>query len=288
MPAVSEHIDFALIAVSDLRGRLILQERDELAPVDPNLWNLPGGAVEPGETPYDAAVRELAEETGITTDRIPPLTEAAVLEKWCAAHARHERFVVYVSVADLTDEDVTCGEGRQMVFRHPVATGDLPLTGALTLALPRVLTSSPYVSAHGRRPSRRFAGVLVTDAAGRVLLQERDEHALIDPERWGLPGGHLEEGEGERDGALRELAEETGIELRPEDVRHLSTVEVYHSAYDSVDTMAVYTATVDLADADLVCGEGRQVRFVEPARIAGLDLTSSARTVVPAFLADRA
>ena len=29
-------------------------------------WNLPGGAVEPGETPRHAALRELGEETGLS------------------------------------------------------------------------------------------------------------------------------------------------------------------------------------------------------------------------------
>lgn len=33
-------------------------------------WELPGGALEPGESPHDAAVRELAEETGIRADEL--------------------------------------------------------------------------------------------------------------------------------------------------------------------------------------------------------------------------
>ncbi|MEY9873317.1 8-oxo-dGTP diphosphatase [Streptacidiphilus sp. MAP12-33] len=33
--------------------------------IDPNSWDWPGGNVEPRETPWDAAVRECAEETGI-------------------------------------------------------------------------------------------------------------------------------------------------------------------------------------------------------------------------------
>ncbi len=41
----------------------------------------------------------------------------------------------------------------------------------------------------------RFASVLLVDPRGWVLLQERDERPVIDPDRWGLVGGHVEPGE---------------------------------------------------------------------------------------------
>ena len=58
----------ALVGLVDSRGWLLLQERDEHAPVDPKKWGLVGGGVEPDEAPATAASRELAEETGIVCD----------------------------------------------------------------------------------------------------------------------------------------------------------------------------------------------------------------------------
>ena len=132
--------------------------------------------------------------------------------------------------------------------------------------------------------TRRFAGVLLVDRRGWLLLQERDEHPVIDPERWGPPGGHLEPGEDPASGAARELHEETGVRLAPADLRLWREIEVFHEAYGSHDRMHVYAAPVDLADADIVCGEGRRIVFVEPSAARALDLTASAAISVPGFL----
>lgn len=45
-------------------GRLLLARRAN----PPQLWTLPGGRVEPGESAADTARRELAEETGVDAD----------------------------------------------------------------------------------------------------------------------------------------------------------------------------------------------------------------------------
>jgi 8-oxo-dGTP diphosphatase len=54
------------------------------------LWAFPGGAVEEGETPEEAAVREVAEEVGLTVvaekvlgDRIHPKTGRAMVYTAC-------------------------------------------------------------------------------------------------------------------------------------------------------------------------------------------------------------
>ena len=130
-----------------------------------------------------------------------------------------------------------------------------------------------------------FACVVLVDRRGRLLLQERDEHPAIDPEKWGMCGGHLEPGEDPLTGAVRELEEETGVVLAPEELELVESLRVFHEAYDSWDRMTFYAAGVDLDDDDIVCGEGRQIVFVPAEEVLALDLTGSARRVLPAFLA---
>jgi len=131
---------------------------------------------------------------------------------------------------------------------------------------------------------RTFAGVLLVDRRGWILLQERDEFPVIDPEKWGLVGGHVEDGEDAEAGAYRELLEETGVRLAPGTLLPWNAIEVFHEAYGSDDRMHVYAARTELTDADIVCGEGRQIVFVEPVAARALDLTASASIVVPGFL----
>lgn len=48
------------VVILDEQARVLLARRDR-----PPIWNLPGGGVEPGEAPWDAAVRETREEVGL-------------------------------------------------------------------------------------------------------------------------------------------------------------------------------------------------------------------------------
>lgn len=125
---------------------------------------------------------------------------------------------------------------------------------------------------------RRFSSVLLVDRRGWLLLQERDEHPVIAPEKWGLVGGHVEEGEDFEDAAYRELEEEAGVRMPPGGL----TFWREHEAWGA--TFRIWAAGVDLTDGDIVLGEGRQIVFVDPAAVHDLDLADLARSVIPAFL----
>jgi 8-oxo-dGTP pyrophosphatase MutT (NUDIX family) len=88
----------ALIGRLDRRGRL--------------RWSLPKGHVEAGETTEAAAIREVAEETGITGRVLAPL---GTIDFWFVAEGRRihktvHHFLLMAQSGELSDEDVEVEE----------------------------------------------------------------------------------------------------------------------------------------------------------------------------------
>ncbi|WP_277395319.1 NUDIX domain-containing protein [Nocardioides sp. zg-1228] len=274
--------DFVQVTLVDPRGRVLMQERDEHAPVWPDMWCFPGGGLEEGEEPVVGAARELAEETGVAAAP-DELTDLGRFE--LATDRGTFRFHAFVARTTLGDRDLECHEGRQMVFVAPARLADLDLVPSTRLVEPSL---GRWIDDHPFDPGpdpRRFAGVILVDRRGWILLQERDEHPRIDPEKWGLAGGHVEPGEDFEPAAHRELEEETGVRLPPGGLRLFREFVVDHrEAYGTWDVMQVFVAATDLTDADIDCREGRRIIFVDPEVARGLDLTSAAIDIVPAFL----
>ena len=275
--------DFVQVTLVDPRGRVLMQERDEHAPLWPEMWCFPGGGLEGDEHPVEAAVRELHEETGVVVTP-EDLTDLGRFELVTDDRGTFQ-FHAFVARTTLADRDVECHEGRQMVFVDPDPLPDISLVPSTQLVAPHLLgwiAANPFDPGPGQRC---FAGIILVDGKGRVLLQERDEHPRIDPEKWGLVGGHLDPGEEFETAAHRELEEETGVRLAPGSLELFGEFTVDHRApYGTWDRMQVFVAATDLTDADIDCREGRQIVFVEPDVARALELSAAAADIVPAFL----
>ncbi len=111
-------------------------------------------------------------------------------------------------------------------------------------------------------------GAIIKDPGGRLLLIRRG-HA---PEagRWSLPGGRVEPGESDQQAVIREIREETGLEIECDQL--VGSVKRI-SPPDAVLEIRDYAATV--TGGVLVAGDdAAEVRWVSPAELGRLPLTS--------------
>lgn len=68
----------------------------------------------------------------------------------------------------------------------------------------------------------------------RVLLMRRRDTGYMDG-WYGLPSGHVEDGEKLAEAAVREVKEEVGVLVKPENVRFLHVMRRYEPGNDRVD-----------------------------------------------------
>jgi 8-oxo-dGTP diphosphatase len=138
----------AVVLLVDRQGRILMQHRDSHARVAANQWAFPGGSIEPGEEPVDAARRELWEETGLSVAELTPygtyyrpsvLDAAATVE----IHA-------YWAGTDAVQDDVVLGEGQAMEFLTPEEAVQKDLGVTAEILLPLFLASAEYSALRNR------------------------------------------------------------------------------------------------------------------------------------------
>ena len=143
------------------------------------------------------------------------------------------------------------------------------------------------------RPVVGIGGVVIDQ--GRTLLIRRGSEPLLG--EWSIPGGTLELGESLQEGVVRELLEETGIE-----VRVLDLIEVFDRVFPedgAIGAEAKRKPRFHFVIADYLCerlgGEPRagsdvtDVAFAREEEFARFHLSETATRVLrKAFAMDRA
>ena len=116
-------------------------------------------------------------------------------------------------------------------------------------------------------PEVPCVGAVVHDAAGRLLLIRRGHAPSAG--MWSVPGGRMEPGESEPQAVVREVAEETGLTVRP--VRVLGQVRIDGDGVVFTVTDWVCTLT-DPAQRPVAGDDADDVVFADAAGIAALDM----------------
>lgn len=124
------------------------------------------------------------------------------------------------------------------------------------------------------------ACVLLQDSDDRVLMQLRDDvPGILAPGKWCLFGGHVDPGEEPLEAAVRELKEETGLNVEPDAL----IPYVRTRSRPSSNLLFIFRAKLDLKPADICVGEGAGFGFFTRDQVDRLDLIPAFRPVFHHF-----
>ncbi|MCA1219291.1 NUDIX domain-containing protein [Streptomyces sp. 8L] len=130
-------------------------------------------------------------------------------------------------------------------------------------------------------PIRLTADVVVLTPDGYVLLVKRKWEPYAD--YWALPGGHANRGEATTAAAIRELEEETSVQVAAEDLRQLGAWDTPGRDPRGRYVTVAYSAVVAAGTRAVAMDDARDVRWWPltglPTRLAfdHEDILSAAR-----------
>jgi 8-oxo-dGTP pyrophosphatase MutT (NUDIX family) len=137
---------------------------------------------------------------------------------------------------------------------------------------------------------RRAARVLLLDPSGRVLLPHGCDPARPEHRYWFTVGGGLEDGESLTDAAVREVFEETGLRITPDDLVGPVRSDRVDFPFDGrwySQLQSFFVVRADAFEPDLAGLDAYEVDSVFTARWWAPDeLVATAENYYPRDLAD--
>ena len=255
-------IPSVMMLIYNDHGRVLLVKH-----IEGEMWVTPGGTLEPGESPADAAVREMWEETGLLTQPT----------RLVGVYGGPEFHLTYANGDQLSVVSI--------VFEGKVVGGEMRPDGVETLELAYFsqadlhrLTLTPWMKivltdAFRREPQTQFIAsgwtpppgsgyhggmsdhmrglrekigpeLLITPAASGVVFDDQG-HILLqkraDNQRWAPPAGGIDPHEAPADAVVREVWEETGVLVEPVQVVGIYGGPEFHMTYPHGDQCAVFS-----------------------------------------------
>ncbi len=136
---------------------------------------------------------------------------------------------------------------------------------------------------------RRAARVVLVDRADRTLLLRGGDPARPGLRWWFTPGGGLNDGETSAQGAARELFEETGLRVAPEDLGEPVWHQVTRFSYDNREyrqEQDFYLVRVPEWQVDTTGFDPEEQRTIDDHRWwSAAELETTAETIYPDELA---
>jgi ADP-ribose pyrophosphatase YjhB (NUDIX family) len=126
---------------------------------------------------------------------------------------------------------------------------------------------------------------IVPNEHGELLLVHKTDNDL-----WALPGGAMDVGESMADTVVREVKEETGIDVEVTDVVGIYTNPNHVMAYDDGEVRqqcSICFTTRMLGGQLATSDETSEVAFVAPERLGGLNIHPSMRLRIDHYLERR-
>ena len=265
--------------VRDENGQVLLQQRS-----DNGLWGIPGGGIDPGEEPAEAAIREVYEETGLHVevvhlvgvfggkyqlksypngDKVAYVSvtfECRVIGGEINPDPEESKDVRWFSIDELPSEFMKVHQRRI----NAIQSGKLPY-----FEIPEsyeFASTSDYIRDIRKKVGNQLlmmpgSTALVFDDAGQVLVQKRRDITF-----WGLPGGYYEPGEEPAETAIREVYEETGLIVRPTRLVGVYGGDTFTYTYPNGDVVVainiVFVCEIISGTLQGDSGESLDLRFV--------------------------